>query len=101
MPPRRANGFVGDLPASLPQRQQFFYDPGPALTAPSFFHSLPHELSQHRTFVLAAKCLIERVLHIGRHTKVHRGHSETPIVEYFNNRMPANAPAVKPERRLH
>jgi hypothetical protein len=100
MAPRRANGLVGDPPASPPQRQQLLNDPGSPMTTLPLIHSLPHELSQHRTLVLAAKRLVERFLHIGRHTKVHCSHSKTPVVEYFNNRMTVNDLTVKIEEDL-
>jgi len=38
--------------------------------------SLPHQLSQDCALILASERLVERILHIGRHTEVHCGHEQ-------------------------
>jgi len=100
MSPRRANSLINDPPTSLPQRQQFLNGLGTALTATFLLHGLMHKLSQYRAFVLTTKYLVERFLHIGRSTEIHRRHSDNPLVETLNNRMAVNEITVKIEEAL-
>jgi len=68
------------------------------MTPLPFLNRLPHQLRQHGTFILTTKGLVKRFLDIERHAEVHSGHRGTPVVDYFNNRMPLHRIAVKIER---